>query len=45
LAEVAFRAGFANQSHFSLHFKRIVGVTPRRFLENANGKTILERSI
>jgi len=45
LAEVAFRSGFANQSHFSLHFKRIVGVTPRRFLENANGKTILERSI
>jgi AraC family transcriptional regulator len=31
LAEVAFRAGFADQSHFSLHFKRIVGVTPRQF--------------
>jgi AraC family transcriptional regulator len=42
LAEVAFRAGFANQSHFGFHFKRIVGVTPRRFRENANGKTILE---
>jgi len=42
LAEVAFRSGFANQSHFCLHFKRIVGVTPRRFRENANGRTILE---
>jgi AraC family transcriptional regulator len=42
LAEVAFRSGFANQSHFCLHFKRIAGVTPRRFRENANGRTILE---
>jgi len=33
LAEVAFRSGFANQSHFCLHFKRIAGVTPRRFRE------------
>jgi AraC family transcriptional regulator len=31
LAEVAFRTGFTDQSHFSLHFKRIVGVTPRQF--------------
>jgi len=45
LAQVAVLSGFANQSHFSLHFKRIAGVTPRRFRENANGKTILERSI
>jgi hypothetical protein len=28
----------------TLHFKRIAGVTPRRFRENANGKTILESS-
>ena len=42
LAEVAFRSGFANQSHFCLHFKRIAGVTPRRFRENATGRTILE---
>jgi AraC family transcriptional regulator len=32
LSEVAFRSGFANQSHFCFHFKRIVGVTPRQFL-------------
>jgi AraC family transcriptional regulator len=31
LADVAFRVGFLDQSHFSLHFKRIVGVTPRQF--------------
>jgi AraC family transcriptional regulator len=31
LAEVALRVGFPDQSHFSLHFKRIVGVTPRQF--------------
>jgi AraC family transcriptional regulator len=45
LAEVAFRSGFANQSHFCLHFKRIAGVTPRRFRENANGRAILEANI
>ena len=35
LAEVAFRSGFANQSHFCLHFRRIVGVTPRQFMGSA----------
>ena len=35
LAEVAFRSGFANQSHFCLHFRRIVGVTPRQFWGSA----------
>ena len=31
LAEVALRVGFLHQSHFSFHFKRIVGVTPGQF--------------
>jgi AraC family transcriptional regulator len=31
LSEVAARAGFADQSRFSHHFKRLVGVTPGRF--------------
>jgi AraC family transcriptional regulator len=31
LAEVALRVGFADQSKFSFHFKRIVGATPRQF--------------
>ena len=31
LAEVALLAGFSDQSQFSRHFKRLVGVTPGRF--------------
>lgn len=31
LAEVAAVAGFADQSQFTRHFKRVVGVTPGRF--------------
>ena len=31
LTEVALESGFSNQSHFSLHFKRRVGVTPGRY--------------
>jgi AraC family transcriptional regulator len=32
LAEVATELGFADQSHFTRHFKRLVGVTPRQFV-------------
>jgi AraC family transcriptional regulator len=31
LAEVATEVGFSDQSHFTRHFKRLVGVTPRHF--------------
>ena len=31
LAEVAAHAGFADQSQFSHHFKRLLGVTPGQF--------------
>jgi AraC family transcriptional regulator len=31
LAEIAAHAGFSDQSQFSHHFKRLVGVTPRQF--------------
>jgi AraC family transcriptional regulator len=31
LAEVALHAGFSDQSKFSFHFKRLIGVTPRQF--------------
>jgi AraC family transcriptional regulator len=31
LAQVAARAGFCDQSHFTRQFKRLVGVTPKRF--------------
>jgi AraC family transcriptional regulator len=35
LAEVAADAGFCDQSQFSYHFKRLVGVTPGQFLKFA----------
>jgi len=35
LVEVALLVGFSDQSKFSLHFKRIVGVTPRQFRTSA----------
>jgi AraC family transcriptional regulator len=31
LAEIAAHAGFSDQSRFTHHFKRLVGVTPRQF--------------
>jgi len=35
LAEVAAQAGFSDQSQFSQHFKRLVGVTPGQFRMSA----------
>jgi AraC-like DNA-binding protein len=35
LAEVAVHAGFSDQSQFSRHFKRLVGVTAERFSMSA----------
>ena len=35
LAEVAAHAAFSDQSQFSHHFKRLVGVTPGRFAMSA----------
>jgi AraC family transcriptional regulator len=35
LAEVAARVGFSDQSQFTHHFKRVVGVTPRLFRKSA----------
>ncbi|MBP5977623.1 helix-turn-helix transcriptional regulator [Brasilonema sp. CT11] len=32
VTEVAFQVGFSNSSHLSHHFKRVVGVTPKIFL-------------
>jgi AraC family transcriptional regulator len=31
LAQVAARAGFWDQGHLTRHFRRLVGVTPKRF--------------
>jgi len=35
LAEIAAGVGFLDQSQFSTHFKRVVGVTPRQFRKSA----------
>jgi AraC family transcriptional regulator len=35
LAEIAVCAGFSDQSQFSHHFKRVIGVTPRQFRKSA----------
>jgi AraC family transcriptional regulator len=35
LVEVALHSGFCDQSQFCRHFKRTVGVTPRRFRTHA----------
>jgi AraC family transcriptional regulator len=29
--EVAHRVGFSNQSHFTAHFKKVVGATPKLY--------------
>lgn len=36
LSEVALHAGFSDQSHFTRHFKRLVGVTPARYFNSKN---------
>jgi AraC family transcriptional regulator len=33
IADIAQNVGFANQSHLNLHFKRLVGVTPKQFTQ------------
>lgn len=35
IAEIAQRAGFADQSHFTRHFRHAMGVTPARFRAGA----------
>ncbi len=34
IAEIAARVGFSDQSHLTRYFKRIVGVTPKQFLQS-----------
>ena len=33
IASVAIKVGFCDQSHFSAHFKRVCGVTPKHFAD------------
>ena len=39
LGEAAHSVGFSDQSHFTRHFKRLVGVTPRVFARGASLRT------
>jgi AraC family transcriptional regulator len=43
LAEIAARAGFADQSHFTRVFRRQVGTTPARYRERARSRTFQDR--
>ena len=33
ISDVAFEVGFSNQSHFTKHFKRLTGTTPKKFCD------------
>jgi AraC family transcriptional regulator len=33
VAEIAYRVGFTNQSHFTAQFRKLVGATPKRYRE------------
>ncbi|MBD2770912.1 helix-turn-helix transcriptional regulator [Iningainema tapete] len=33
IAEIANLVGFANQGHLNLHFKRLLGITPKKFMQ------------
>lgn len=35
IVEIALEVGFANQSHLTHHFKRLVGVTPKQFVHSS----------
>jgi len=35
IAQTALATGFASQSHFGMHFKRLVGVTPLQYIQDS----------
>jgi len=39
--EVAYYVGFADQSHFTLHFKRIFGLSPKRLLKRRRPEIVV----
>jgi AraC family transcriptional regulator len=40
ISAVALEVGFYDQSHFSLHFKRLCRITPRQFTDQCHRRTI-----
>jgi AraC-like DNA-binding protein len=44
-AQVAVAAGFVDQSHFSKHFRRVVGVTPAQYAKRPHGRGRLPRTV
>jgi AraC family transcriptional regulator len=44
LATIAQAVGFASQGHFTYHFKRLVGVTPKVFSQRLAPNTTLQES-
>ena len=45
ISEVAARTGFADQSHLTRHFKRLVGITPGRYQQNSKNVQDTRNSI
>ena len=41
ISDAALEFGFCDQSHFTFHFKRVYGVTPRMFLRD----TVLRKNL
>ena len=39
IAEIARITGFCGQSHFTMHFRRVIGVTPKRYLRNVQKRS------
>jgi AraC-like DNA-binding protein len=35
IAQTALSTGFASQSHFGMHFKRLVGITPLQYMQDS----------
>ena len=44
IAEVARLTGFCGQSHFTMHFRRVLGVTPKRYLRNVQVRSTGEKA-
>ena len=36
ISQVAVKTGFSSQSHFGYHFKKIIGVTPKKYVKESN---------